>query len=372
MTSRPDIRPFRIDIPEADLADLRDRLARTRWGTPMPAAGCERGMPLDQLRELADFWANGYDWRAAEAELNSYPQGVSTIDGQDVHFLHVRSADAGALPLILLHGWPGSIVEFLDLIPLLTDRFHLVIPSLPGFGFSGPVHEPGWDCHRMAVAFAELMRRLGYSRYGAQGGDWGAVIAPDLGRVDPQHVVGVHVNAAMTGFVPIGAVDPAEVAALPPPDQARLGRIKRFFTVGNGYYQMQATRPQTIAHALVDSPVGQLAWIAEKFDQWVDVPIDRDRVLTNVMLYWLTGTAGSAVNIYYEETYAEHVLTSSGVPTGVAVFAADFAIRHYAEPFNHIVRWTEFDRIGHFAALEAPDVLAAEVRAFFESIITRR
>ncbi|MGK5682826.1 epoxide hydrolase family protein [Actinoplanes sp. URMC 104] len=260
-----DVREFRIEIPDDELVDLRDRLARTRWSVPLPGAGWERGVPTDFLRELADHWATGYDWRAAEAEINAYPQYVTEIDGQRIHFLHVRSGSPDALPLVLLHGWPGSFVEFLDVISALTDPgdpFDLVIPSLPGFGFSAPLSGPGWDSRRMATAIAELMRRLGYRRYGAQGGDFGAFVAPDLGRVDPEHVAGVHVNAATLGFIPYGQVD---VSELTPGERTRYDRMQAFLGEGNGYFQIQATRPQTIAHALTDSPAGLLAWIAEKF-----------------------------------------------------------------------------------------------------------
>jgi pimeloyl-ACP methyl ester carboxylesterase len=374
------ITEFRIDIPQTDLDDLRQRLTRTRWGGQLPGAAWERGVPVGYLRELTEHWATTYDWRTHEAELNAHPQYVTDVDGQRLHFVHVRAAEPGALPLLLAHGWPGSIVEFLDVIGPLTDprahggdpadAFDVVIPSLPGFGFSGPLSGPGWDSRRIATAFAELMRRLGYERYGAQGGDFGAFVAPDLGRVDPQHVVGVHVNAATVGFIPFGDVDEAELATFTDAERTRLARMKAFLAEGNGYFQVQATRPQTLAHALVDSPAGQLAWIVEKFKEWTDgdLPeqsVDRDRMLTNVMLYWLTGTAGSAANLYYESTHTQNWPTPSEVPTGVAVFAEDVAIRRYAERGNAIVHWSEFDRGGHFAAMEVPDLLVRDVRTFF-------
>ncbi|MFC0504947.1 epoxide hydrolase family protein [Micromonospora costi] len=374
------ISEFRIDIPQTDLDDLRERLTRTRWGGQLPGAAWERGVPVGYLRELAEHWATTYDWRTHEAELNVHPQYVTDIDGQQLHFVHVKAAEPGALPLLLAHGWPGSIVEFLDVIGPLTDprahggdpadAFDVVIPSLPGFGFSGPLSGPGWDSRRIATAFAELMHRLGYQRYGAQGGDFGAFVAPDLGRVDPQHVVGVHVNAATMGFIPFGELSEAELAELTDAERARVARMKAFLGEGNGYFQIQATRPQTLAYALLDSPVGQLAWIVEKFKEWThgDLPeesVDRDRMLTNVMLYWLTGTAGSAANLYYESMHTRNWPTPSEVPTGVAVFAEDIAIRRYAERGNTIVHWSEFDRGGHFAAMEAPDLLAQDMRTFF-------
>jgi epoxide hydrolase len=370
-----EIREHRIDIPQADLDDLTDRLRRTRWAAEVPGAAWERGVPVAALKELAEYWASGYDWRAQEALLNTYPQFMTEIDGQRVHFLHIRSAEPDAMPLIVTHGWPGSIVEFLDVIGPLTDprahggdpadAFHVVVPSLPGFGFSSPVTETGWDSRRIAGAFAELMHRLGYDRYGAQGGDFGALVSPDLGRVDAEHVIGIHVNAATVGFIPFGPVDGVELTEA---ETARVALRDRFLSEGNGYFQIQATRPQTMAHLLNDSPVGQLAWILDKVQDWAFEPIDRDRLLTNVMLYWLTGTGGSAANMYYETMHSTNWPTPSGVPTGVAVFANDIAIRRYAEESNTIVHWSEFDRGGHFAALEAPDLLVGDIREYFRKL----
>jgi pimeloyl-ACP methyl ester carboxylesterase len=375
-----EIRPYRVEIPQRALDDLRDRLARTRWPDALPGASWSRGVPLDYLRELAEYWRTGYDWREHEARLNELPQFATNIDGVNVHFLHIRSAEPDALPLIMTHGWPGSVVEFLDIIEPLTDprahggdaadAFHLVIPSIPGFGLSGPISDSGWTERRVAGAFAELMRRLGYEHYGAQGGDVGAVISPELGRVDPDHVVAIHVNAASVGFMPFPPLEDAELAELSDSERARVERIAQFLDDEFGYAQIQSTRPQTLAYGLTDSPVGQLAWIVEKFQAWThsDVPedaVDRDRMLTNVMLYWLTGTAGSSANIYYEGKHAGQWPERSAVPTGVAVFAEDISIRRYAEQSNNIVHWSEFDRGGHFAAMEAPDLLIADVRQFF-------
>jgi pimeloyl-ACP methyl ester carboxylesterase len=384
--SDTEIRPFRIDIPQADLDDLRDRLHRTRWPDELPGVGWTRGAPLGYLKELAAYWTDGYDWRKQEARLNEFPQFVTTIDGQNIHFLHIRSPEPDALPLLLTHGWPGSIVEFLDVIGPLSDpaahggdpadAFHLVIPSMPGHGFSGPTREPGWTTDRVAKAWAELMGRLGYQRYGAQGGDWGAFISPQLGRIDPDHVVGVHLNAATFGFIPFGPVDPEELATLTDAEKQRLERLNTSTAgPGNGYFELQATRPQTLAYALTDSPVGQLAWIVERFKEWThaaEVPedaVDRDQLLTNVMLYWLTGTAGSSARLYYDNLHADFVPPQPvTVPTGVAVFAEDYAIRRYAERGHNIVHWTEFDRGGHFAAMEAPDLLVGDVRTFFRGV----
>jgi len=376
-----EIEPFTIETAQSELDELRDRLARTRWPSELADVGWSRGAPLGYLRELAEYWRTEYDWRQHEARLNRLPQFTTTIDGANVHFLHVPSPEPEALPLIITHGWPGSIVEFLDIIgPLAdprshggdpTDAFHLVIPSIPGFGLSGPTSEPGWTARRVARAFAELMSRLGYERYAAQGGDVGAVVSPDLGRVDPEHVAAVHVNAATVGFMPFPPLEEAELAELTESEKARVERIAAFLSEEFGYAQIQSTRPQTLAYGLTDSPVGQLAWIVDKFQSFThgsglpEDAVDRDTMLTNVMLYWLTRTAGSAANIYYEDMHSGEWPEPSTVPTGVAVFAEDIAIRRYAERGNNIVYWSEFDRGGHFAALEAPDLLVQDVREFF-------
>lgn len=372
-----DIRPFRIDIDPTALDDLQARLARTRWPEQLPGTPWQRGVPLDHVRDLATWWADGYDWKAAQDELNAVPQFLTEIDGQRVHFLHVRSPEPDALPLLMSHGWPGSVVEFLDVLGPLSDprahggdpadAFHLVIPSIPGFGFSSPLSGDGWDVRRISTAYAELMSRLGYDRYGAQGGDYGSFIAPDLGRVDGAHVVGVHVNAATVGFMPFGPVD---ASLLEPVEQERVARRDAYLSEGNGYFQLQATRPQTLSFALADSPAGQLAWIAEHFHTWSHdkTAISRDRILTNVTLYWLTNTAGSSANLYYEAMHTGSWPTPSTVPTGVAVFAEDIAIRRYAEQGNAITHWTDFPTGGHFAALETPDLLVGDVRTFFRSV----
>lgn len=380
------IRPFRITVSEDDLEDLRKRLARTRWPDELPEVGWRYGVPVGYLKELAEYWRTSYDWRKYEAELNAFPQFTTQIDGANVHFLHLRSTGPDALPLILTHGWPGSIVEFLNVIGPLTDprahggdpadAFHLVIPSIPGYGFSGPTRDIGWTTARVAKAWAELMSRLGYERYGAQGGDWGAFISPELGRIDPDHVVGVHVNAATVGFIPFGPVDPDELATFTDTEKARLARLEKFMAEMNGYFQIQATRPQTLAYGLSDSPAGQLAWIVEKFKEWTDwsaeLPedaVDRDHMLTNVMLYWLTGTAGSSARLYYENMhFPSWDQRPSTTPAGVAVFAEDVAIRRYGERGNNIVHWSDFDRGGHFAAMEVPDLLVGDVREFFRGL----
>ncbi|GAB4199500.1 MAG: epoxide hydrolase [Roseiflexaceae bacterium] len=374
------IQRFTIAIPQADLDDLQDRLARTRWPDELPGVGWSYGVPLGYLKELVQYWRTSYDWRAWEARLNQYPQFTTTIDGQNIHFLHVRSPEAGALPLLITHGWPGSIAEFLDVIGPITnprayggnpaDAFHVVAPSIPGFGFSGPTGEVGWSEQRVVQAFAELMQRLDYPRYAAHGGDLGAVISRELGVRDNGRVIGVHVT--MLASMPSG--DPAELAGFSNEDQARLQANNRYNAELSGYAILQAQRPQTLAYALTDSPVGQLAWIVEKFKDWTDstdAPEDavaRDHILTNVMIYWLTGTAGSAARIYREVTPWNAKPVVSNTPLGVAVFPREIwqPIRALAARDNsNIVHWREFDRGGHFAALEEPDLLVDDIRTFF-------
>ncbi|MGK4584677.1 epoxide hydrolase family protein [Kitasatospora sp. HPMI-4] len=386
--------PFRINIPQADLDDLRRRLAATRWPSELPGVGWSRGVPSAYLKELAEYWRTEYDWRRAEARLNSYPQFTTTVDGTNVHFLHVRSPEPDALPMIMTHGWPSSVVEYLDVIEPLTnprahggdpaDAYHLVIPSLPGFGFSGPTPEPGWNLPRVAGAWAELMRSLGYDRYAVQGGDLGAWTGLTLSHLDIEHIAGTHVNFLITP--PSG--DPADLAGLDESELGRLGLLSRFSAEQTGYMKIQSTRPQTLAYGLTDSPVGQLAWIIEKFMAWADTEkspedaVDRDRLLTNVMIYWLTATAASSGNFYVE--VADILPTAPTPPTpppplpvpfGVAVYPADASlpIRRFADrAFPNIVHWAEYDRGGHFAALEEPDLFVSDLRAFNRALRARR
>jgi epoxide hydrolase len=373
------ITPFHLDVPQDQLDDLRDRLDRTRWPAALPGDGWDTGVPTAWLRELVDYWRTDYDWRAAEARLNSFPQFTTVIDGQRVHFLHVRSPEPDALPLVLTHGWPGSIVEFLDVIGPLTDprahggspadAFHLVIPSLPGFGFSGPVSDPGWDTERIGRAWAELMNRLGYERFGVQGGDIGASVSPEVGRVAPDRVAGVHLN----GPGPIPLSPPSDSASLSDVERDRIARVEAFMREEYGYIAIQSTRPQTLSYALTDSPVGQLAWVMDKFREWThprqvdpDKIIDRDRLLTNVMTYWLTGTAGSAAYVgYAQQTAWGETKANSGVPTAAIVFAHDVGIRRYTEAENTVTRWTDVDRGGHFAAMEEPELVIGDLRESF-------
>ncbi|MFG2001459.1 epoxide hydrolase family protein [Spirillospora sp. NPDC048911] len=396
--SQQDIQPFRIDIPQARLDDLDARLAATRWPDELPGVGWERGVPVAYLKDLAEHWRTGYDWRAHEAALNEHPQFTTAIDGQNIHFLHVRSPEPDATPLMLLHGWPGGVTDFLDVIGPLSDprghggdpaeAFHLVIPSLPGFGFSTPLAGPGMNAARMAGVLTRLMAMLGYARYGVQGYDTGSWVAPEMGRQDPGHVTGVHLNAMIT--FPVGA--DGETDGLTDVEQRRWQRMQNF---NDGYLRCNSKRPQTVTYGLHDSPAGQLAWIVEKFKELTDpedgLPedsVDRDRILTDVSLYWLTGTAGSAAQIYYEEISAASwnapadagEWTDGGedaggwepergtVPTGVLVSAHDVTIRRWAERDHDIVHWTELERGGHFLAMEAPDLLVDDVRAFFRKL----
>jgi epoxide hydrolase len=366
------VRPFRIEVPEADLVDLRDRLERTRWPDELPGVGDGYGVPLDLVRSLAERWRTGYDWRAWEARLNRYPQFSTTIEGQNIHFLHVRSPEPDAFPLILTHGWPGSVVEYLDVIEPLSDpvagggkpaqAFDLVIPSIPGYGFSGPTRATGWNRYRIAEAWAELMRRLGYDRYGAVGNDAGSMINPELGRTDPEHVVGLHVTQIFS--FPSG--DPSEMADLSAEEQAQLGTLQWFYENKFSFNQLMSQQPQTLAYALSDSPVALLAWNAQLFGE----DLDDDFILTNVMLYWLTGTGGSAARLYYEDAHASTPTEPTTVPMGLAAFGGDFSgVRRFAERDHaNIVRWSTFDHGGHFSAHKAPELLVGDIREFFEPL----
>lgn len=368
-----EIRPFRIQIPQSDVDDLRRRLTDTRWPGEVAGVGWTRGVPLDYLKGLAEYWATGFDWRAQEARLNSFPQATTTIDGQEIHFIHVRSADPDAVPLLMVHGWPGSTVDFTEVIDALTtgdDAFHLVIPSLPGFGFSTPVRERGWGTGRAAAAFGTLMERLGYDRYFAQAGDAGAGVVGALSRLHPERVIALHIN----GPSPMPFGPPLELDGLSEVDRDRAERFNAFQAKGMGYLQLQSTRPQTLGYALTDSPVGQLAWIVEKYHEWTDpaaeLPedaIDRDLLLTNVSLYWFTGSGASSAQFVYEGMNGDAAWGIATAPTGFAVFAADMGIRGLYDPNGELAHWSEFDRGGHFPALETPDLLVADVRAWFRS-----
>jgi epoxide hydrolase len=376
------VTPFTIAVPEAELDDLRERLRRTRWPERETVGDWSQGVPLDYVRALCAYWAEEYDWRATEARLNALPQFRTVIDGLGIHFLHVRSPHAGALPLVMTHGWPGSIVEFLAAIGPLTDpvahggdaadAFHVVCPSLPGYGFSDKPAAPGWGVERIAAAWVELMARLGYERYGAQGSDWGTSVSASLGRQDPAHVAGIHL------MPPLAPPDPATFDDLTEREQAALAALEHARANDSGYSTEHATRPQTIGYALVDSPAGLCAWIVEKLVAWTDGDvISRDRLLDNLMLYWVPRTGASSARLYWES--ADHVRewiegpTSDtvSVPAGCTVFPKELQrpSRRWAERrFTDIRYWSEPDRGGHFAALEQPERFVDEVRAFFRLV----
>jgi pimeloyl-ACP methyl ester carboxylesterase len=373
MTNSTAIRPYRINIPQADLDDLRDRLARTRWTEELSDAGVDYGVTVDYVRRLATHWLHSYDWRAWEEKLNAYPQFTTEIDGQNVHFLHVRSPEPNAVPLVLTHGWPGSVVEYLDIIGPLTDprahaldpalAFDLVIPSVPGFAFSGPTKERGWTTHRVARAWAELMRRRGYERYGAVGNDGGSLISPELGRVAPSHVVGVHVTQIFS--FPSG--DPAEFEGMTEDELAAMAHLKWFHENMGAFGQLQGQQPQTLAHALADSPAGLIGWNGQLFGDAVDIEF----ALTNMAIYWFTGTSASSARFYHENAHADTPAEPTTVPIGLASFAGDFkSIRRFVDrDHKNVVSWHEYATGGHYAAHQAPDVLVADLRRFYSELL---
>jgi pimeloyl-ACP methyl ester carboxylesterase len=375
--------PFRIDVPEAELADLRRRLRQTRWPEREPVDDWSQGVPLAYLRALCEYWADGYDWRATEERLNSLPQFRTVIDGLAVHFIHVRSPRPDALPLIITHGWPGSVVEFLKVIGPLSapsdagDAFHVVCPSLPGYGFSGKPDQTGWGIERIARAWAELMARLGYRRYGAVGSDWGTSVSTLLGLHDQTHVAGVHL------IPPLAGPDPATFGDLTDAERAALASLRHSAKWDSGYSTEHSTRPQTIGYALVDSPAALAAWIVEKFWSWTDHPgsldavLGRDEVLDNLMLYWLPGTGASAARLYWEsirqvnEWIAGTDAGTVDVPVGCSVFPRELqrpSRRWAARRFSDIRYWNEPARGGHFAAFEQPELFIEEVRSFFRLV----
>jgi pimeloyl-ACP methyl ester carboxylesterase len=381
------VQAFQVSIPKADLEDLHERLASTRWPDELPGVGWSRGVPLGHLKELAEYWQKEYDWRLWETKLNEYPQFTTTIDGQNIHFLHVRSPEPGALPLIISHGYPSSVVEFLSILGPLTDprahggdpvdAFHVVAPSLPGYGFSVPVHQTGWVMPRITRAWAELMGRLGYERYGAHGGDIGAGITGMLASIEPKHVVGAHVNSDPTSFIILGAEIPIDTSGLSDVEREHVERLQQHFQgEGKGYLLLQSTRPQTLAYSITDSPVGQLAWIVEKFKEWThpaaSLPEDavgRDQLLTNVSIYWFTRSGASAAGFLYESAHTEEGwVPPSDVPQGMAVFNADPILRRVMDPQRTMAHWSEFDEGGHFPAMEVPDLLVGDVREFFRGL----
>ena len=382
-----EIAPFLIEVAEAELADLRRRLRQTRWPEPELVSDWSQGVPLAYLRELCDYWAQGYDWRATEARLNALPQFQTVIDGVRIVFAHVRSPHPGALPLIMTHGWPGSVVEFGKVIGPLSDpaahggdpadAFHVVCPSLPGYGFSGKPDRTGWGVERIAAAWAELMARLGYRRYGAAGSDWGTSVSASLGQQDAAHLAGVHL------IPPLAGPDPATFGDLTAGERAALESLRYAAEWDSGYSGEQATRPQTIGYGLVDSPAALAAWIVEKFWSWadhcgaLDSVLTRDELLDNLMLYWLPGTGASAARLYWEsirrvnEWISGTATDTVSVPVGCSVFPRELQrpSRRWAEKrFTDIRYWGEPERGGHFAAFEQPELFVEEVRSFFRLV----
>jgi pimeloyl-ACP methyl ester carboxylesterase len=387
------IRSFHIDVPEDELAELRRRIAATRWPSKELVPDRSQGVQLGPLQELARYWATDYDWRKAEAKLNALPQFTTEIDGVDIHFIHLKSAHETALPLIMTHGWPGSVIELLEAVGPLTDptahggtaedAFDLVLPSLPGYGFSGEPTELGWDVGRTGQAWAELMRRLGYTRYVAQGGDVGAGVTDAMGRQAPEGLVGIHMNLLVTA---LGGPQPADTDE----ERAAADAITTFRTSGSGYFLEQATRPQTIGYAVLDSPVALAAWMldhdTDSYDKIAGAFVDgqpagnltRDHVLDNITLYWLTGTGASAARSYWESYGAAAVATAAGqappevsVPVGFTTFPGEIwrTPRSWVEQsYPNVIYFNEVDRGGHFAAWEEPQLFSEEVRAGFQSL----
>jgi epoxide hydrolase len=374
----PSVESFRIAVPDDVLIDLRERLHRTRWPEPECVDDWSQGMPLAYTRELAAYWADGYDWRTREAALNRFDQFVTEIDGLDIHFIHQRSPHTDAFPLIITHGWPGSIVEFHKVIEPLTDptahgaraqdAFHVVCPSLPGYGFSGKPTATGWGVGKVADAWETLMTRLGYDRYGAQGGDWGAAVTTAMG-VKRGHCVGIHINMPL-------ALPPAGMGSPTPEEQEALEARERYAKWDSGYMKQQSTRPQTLGYGLVDSPVGQMAWIVEKFWSWMDCDghpenvLTRDELLDNVMMYWATASAASSARMYWESINSFGEFSRVELPTGIAAFPKEIvrSPRHWCEANFNITHWTAMPRGGHFAAFEQPELFVDDVRTFFATV----
>lgn len=368
-------RPFTIDVPEAKLDDLRMRLSRTRYPERETVEDWDQGIPLTYVFAVADYWANDYDWRRCETWLNSHPNFLIEIDGLDIHFLHIRSDNPEARPIIMTHGWPGSVLEFRDVIGPLSEQYHLVIPSLPGYAFSGKPQAPGWDIPTIAHAWDALMRALGYDRYFAQGGDWGAAVTDAIGQQNRGHCAGIHVNMV------IARPDPATMGELTEREKAAIARFQWYQDKDNGYSTQQATRPQTLGYALADSPVGQMAWILEKFHGWSDCidasgvshpenVFSRNHLLDNVMLYWLNNAAASSARLYwhsFRQMLGEKVtIPMGGTVAPMEIFAP--SRRWAAQRFERIVHWGEPERGGHFLAMERPQTFVNEVRATFAAM----
>jgi epoxide hydrolase len=375
------VHPFTLAIDQAELDALQTRLAATRWPEAETVDDWSQGAPLARVQALVDYWRHHYDWRRCEEMLNGWNQNITEIDGLDIHFCHIRSPHENALPLIMTHGWPGSIVEFSHVVGPLTnptahggkveDAFHLVLPSLPGYGFSGKPDQTGWGLERIGKAWAELMHRLGYGdHWVAQGGDWGSAVTTTLGAQAPAGLAAIHVNMA------IARPTPEEVAAATPRELSALGALQYYATQGNGYAQQQKTRPQTLGYGLADSPVGQAAWIYEKFREWSDAGDDpesafgHDHILDNIMIYWLTNSGASSARIYWE-SFDGFGSATVNIPAGASIFPKEIfrPSRRWAEKtYTNITYWNELDRGGHFAAFEVPELFVEEVRAAFRGL----
>jgi len=372
-----DIKPFRIAATDAELEDLRRRLRATRFPERECVDDWSQGIPLAYVEDVCRYWADGYDWRAREARLNRFAQYKTEIDGLGIHFIHVRSPHADAMPLVMTHGWPGSIVEFDKVIEPLadptahggsaSDAFHVVCPSLPGYGFSNKPARTGWTVERIAKAWTELMPRIGYPRYAAQGGDWGAMVTTSIGAQDPAHCIGIHLN------MPIAPPDPSMLGDMTEREQAALADYQRHAEWGTGYSKQQSTRPQTVGYALTDSPAGQAAWILEKFWAWTDCDghpenvLTRDELLDNVMLYWLPAAAASSARLYWQ-SFRNPVMDPVDVPVGCSIFPKEIfrTSRRWAEKrYSKLVHFNELERGGHFAAFEQPETFVREVRECF-------
>ena len=368
--------PYTVDVPEEALDDLRARLERTRLPNQIEGIGWEQGTERSFLVELLDHWRTAYDWRAQEARLNAFPHLTTEVDGQRLHLIHARSPHEGALPLLLTHGWPGSVVEFLDVLEPLTnppdpaDAFHVVAPSLPGFAFSGETTKTGWQPRRIAEAFVEIVGALGYERFGAQGGDWGSFVSGNVADLAPDRVVGLHLN-----YVAVGK--PADAAPLTEQEQREREALDARWRTGAGYQEQQGTKPQTLGYGLQDSPAGLAAWIIEKFETWSEGDLrsvySLDHLLTNVMVYWVTGTAASSCRIYWEMRQAGGKALPQApvtVPTGIARYPGEVTKfpRAWIERRYNVTYWSEPARGGHFAAMEAPTEFVDDVRAFFRTV----
>lgn len=368
------ISQFKIAIPQTDLDELMARLRQVRFANELPDGNDDAGLRLGYIKRLVTFWRDEYDWRSVEAGLNQLPQYVTHIDGQHIHFVHVRSSVPGAKALLLTHGWPTTFVEYANVIDRLVDpvahggsaddAFHVIIPSVPGFAFSGPTTEAGWNRYRVARAWKELMRRLGYDRYIAAGNDVGSLVSPEVGRIDPEHVMGVHVTQIFS--FPSG--DPAELARLEPEEHEQLKMLQWFQASMSGYQKLQQTKPQNIGHAIADSPVGQLAWSAQLFGD----AVTPEFIITNVMIYWLTNTGASSARLYYEDAHTDETpISPTEVPIGLSNFAWDFqSIRTLAErDHKNIVFWNRHQAGGHFGTQMTPDLWIEDVRSFARLVV---